>query len=105
MIASSPHRGKEELKSQVRVEILGREYILRTDEDEERVKIISEYINQKIKEVSENLKNISTLNIAILAALNIANDYFEAIKRRDTFKGMVEAKSNHIIELINAQIH
>ena len=92
------------MKSQVRVEILGREYILRTDEDEERVKIISEYINQKIKEVSENIKNISTLNIAILAALNIANDYFEAMQGRKTFQCMIESKSKHMIELINAQI-
>jgi len=92
------------MKNLVRVEILGREYTVKSDEGEERVKNIAEYVNRKIKEVSEGGQTVSTLNLAILAALNIANDYFEAIEDKNTFWRTIEARSGRLIEMINSQI-
>jgi len=92
------------MKNLVRVEILGREYTVKSDEGEERVKNIAEYVNRKIKEVSEGGQTVSTLNQAILAAMNIANDYFEAIEDKKTFCRTIEARSGRLIEMINAQI-
>jgi len=88
----------------VRVQILGREYTVRSDEEEERVRKIAEYVNQKIKEVAEGTKTVSTLNIVILAALNIANDYFKAVESQKNFTQTIEAKSGRLIEMISAQI-
>jgi len=88
----------------VRVQILGREYIIKSDEEEERVGKIAEYVNQRIKELAEGTKTISTLNVVILAALNIANDYFKALESQRKFTQTIEAKSGRLIEMINAQI-
>jgi len=92
------------MKNLVRVEILGREYTVKSDEGEERVKNIAAYVNRKIKEVSEGGQTVSTLNLAILAALNIANDYFEAIEDKKTFWRTIEARSGRLIEMINSRI-
>jgi cell division protein ZapA len=92
------------MKNLVRVEILGREYTVKSDEGEERVRNIAEYVNRKIKEVSEGGQTVSTLNLAILAALNIANDYFEAIEDEKDFFRTIEARSGRLIEMINSQI-
>ena len=92
------------MKNFVRVEILGREYTVKSDEGEERVKNIAKYVNRKIKEVSEGGQTVSTLNLAILAALNIANDYFTAIEDKKTFFQTIEARSGRLIEMINSQI-
>ena len=66
------------MKNLVRVEILGREYVLKSDEEEGRIEKIAAYVNQKIREVSGGPQTVSTLNAAILAALNIADDYFKS---------------------------
>jgi cell division protein ZapA len=84
---------KEGMKSLIRVEILGQEYTVKSDEGEERVKDIAEYVNRKIKEVSERTKTVSTLNLAILAAMNIANDYLEAVEDKNAFTRTIEDKS------------
>jgi len=92
------------MKNLFRVEILGREYTIRSDQGEERVRNIAEYVNQKIKEVSEATKTVSTLNLAILAAMNIANDYFEVLEGQKNLARAIESKSNRLIELIRSKI-
>jgi cell division protein ZapA len=92
------------MKNLIRVEILGREYTVKSDEGEERVKDIAAYVNRKIKEVSESGQTVSTLNLAILAALNIANDYFKAVEGQKNFWQSIEARSGRLIALIDSKI-
>ena len=92
------------MKNLIRVEILGREYTVKSDEREERVKDIAAYVNRKIKEVSESGQTVSTLNLAILAALNIANDYFKAVEGQKDFWQSIEARSGRLIALIDSKI-
>ena len=93
------------MKNLVRVEILGREYNVRSDEGEERVKKIAEYVGQKIKEITEGTKTLSTINVAILAALNIADDYFRALEDQNHFTRTVKNKSVQLIAMIDSKIN
>lgn len=88
----------------VRIEILGREYFIKSNEREERIREIAEYVNRKIKEISEGGKIVSTLNIAILVALNIADDYFRIIEDQEKMKNDVVSKTKQIVHLIDLQI-
>ena len=92
------------MKNLVRVEILGREYVVKSDEGEERVKKIAAYVNLKIKEISESTQTVSTLNAAILAAMNIANDYFQVIEEKKTRRQDYESKAEHLIAMIDDRI-
>ncbi len=96
------------MKNTVRVEILGREYSLRTEEGEERVKRIAQYLNEKLKSLSENTKTLSTLNLAILAAMDIANEYFQILDGQDDLSRKVEKiekKSVRLIAMIDAEMN
>ena len=90
------------MKNVIRLEILGREFTIRSDEGEERVKKIGEYVNRKIQEITNDGKAVSTLNAAILAALNIANEYFELQERQKALTRSVEDKSGLLVELIHS---
>ena len=92
------------MKTSVKVEILGREYSIRSDEEEGRVREIAAYVGQKMQVVAEGTKTVSTLDIAILAAMDIANEYFKASEGKDRLAHMIESKSNQLIELINIQM-
>jgi cell division protein ZapA (FtsZ GTPase activity inhibitor) len=96
------------MKNLVRVEILGREYTIKSDEGEERVKKIAQYVNAKLKKISESAQTFSTHNAAILAALDIANDYFEVLEGRTSLSQKVEKmekQTGRLIEMIDSKIH
>ncbi len=96
------------MKNTVRVEILGREYTLKSEEGEERVKRIAQYLNDKQKMISENTKTLSTLNLAILAAMDIANEYFQILDGQDDLSRKVqkiEQKSGRLIAMIDSKMN
>jgi cell division protein ZapA len=92
------------MKNLVRVEILGLEFVVKSDEKEERVEKIAAYVNQKIREISGGPQTVSTLNAAILAALNIADDYFKVLEEKGSHRQDYEGKAEHLIAMIDARI-
>ncbi len=71
------------MKKPVRVKILDHEYLIRGDEDEDQIKEIAEFVNDKFIEIRDNTENLSEKKTAILAAFNIASEYFHIRKDRD----------------------
>ena len=62
--------------NQLRVNIFGAEYVLKATENQENIVKIAEYVDQKMKEIDRSQEINSHLKIAILAALNIAEELF-----------------------------
>jgi cell division protein ZapA len=71
------------LEKPVRVKILDHDYLIRGDEDEERIQEIAEFVNDKFKEIRDNTEKLSEKKTAILAAFHIASEYFQLQKERD----------------------
>ncbi len=63
--------------NQLRVNIFGAEYVLKATENQDEIKEIAEYVDQKMKEIDRTQAIESNLKIAILAALNIAEELFQ----------------------------
>ena len=71
------------MEKPVRVKILDHEYLIRGDEDEEQIQEIAEFVNDKFKEIRDNTEELSEKKTAILAAFNVASEYFQLKKERD----------------------
>lgn len=63
------------MKNKVTVSIAGQEYTMVAVEDEEYVRKVAGHVDGQIREVMEN-ERLSLANGAVLAALNIADQYF-----------------------------
>ena len=61
----------------VQVEILGRTYTLRGGDDPQSVKDLAAYVDTRMAEMAEQTNTVDTTRIAILAALNIADELFK----------------------------
>ena len=70
------------MEQPVRVRILEHEYLIKSDEDEDRVHEIAKFVNNKLLDIMNNSTGLSERKIAILAAFHIANDYFQLLKER-----------------------
>ena len=81
---------------QVKVSILGREYIITTKEDRARTEQVAEFLNRYCEQVGQRLSSRSSINIITLAALHIANDY---LKIKEEYNKLVKKIENKAIEL------
>lgn len=80
----------------VEVNILEQKIFVKSEDGEEYVKMVVDYLNSKIEEVKKNSKAVSTLNVALLAAMNITDDYFEAKERVVKLEGRARELSKLI---------
>ena len=62
----------------ISVKIHGRTYYLRGDSDGSYLKELASVVDAKMREVAEVTGTADTLKVAILASLNLADDYLKA---------------------------
>ena len=67
----------------MRVNIFGYEYSLISDDDEKYVKKVAQYIDEKMREIDKNQSINSPTRVAVLAALNIADELFQERSYRE----------------------
>ena len=87
-------------KRSIEVEIFGHRYTLKSEFPEEQVKEVAEYVDGKMKEVAQGTKSVDSLHIAILTALNIAQDYLQARGNTEQLVRQIEEKTDHLEEFI-----
>ncbi len=59
------------------VEILGQEYRVKGDSDVERIEMVGRYVDQKMRSLTKGTSLGSSTKVAILTALNIADELYE----------------------------
>lgn len=85
------------MKKTYEVSILGQKFVLKTENDESRVKQVADYVNKIMHEIKQRTAAISTQNIAILGALNITEEMFA---REERSKELVTEWRDRLRELI-----
>jgi len=88
------------VKKVAEIKIFGHKLLVRSDENEEYIRAIEDYLNTKIEEVRENTKAVSSLDLALLAALNITG---EVIKTKEILEKLGR-KSEELATRIDRQL-
>ena len=78
---------KDSANSSVRVEIFDQAYNLRGSDPDYILKL-AEYVDSKMRAVAEQTHTVDTVRLAVLAALNIADEYH--LLKRNHDSGTVE---------------
>ena len=88
----------------VKVEILGQEYLIRSEEDKEQVQKIAAYVSEKLEEMQGQTEGLSPRKTAILVALNIASDYFQLLGERQQIREGLQQRTEVLINHIDRAI-
>lgn len=72
------------VKNKVVVKILGQEYTLISDDSREHMQRISNLVDDKMRELYNSNKKMSTSMVAVLTALNMTDDYLKALDEQQT---------------------
>ncbi len=88
-------------KNSVKVNIYGSEYVIKGDESAEHIRAIAEYVDLKMKEINKSGLIKSPLKVAILAALNIADEQMKsAIEQKKQIESF-DKKTQKLLALID----
>jgi cell division protein ZapA len=89
------------LKKQYHIRVLGEDISVLSDSGDEHVETVVKYVNDKVKEIQNTTKTINTVHVAILAALNIADEYYKVKEIKEDICQQMESRSEKLIHLIN----
>jgi cell division protein ZapA len=90
------------VKKTFEVTLLNQKFNLKSDNNDKYVQRVADYVNKKLFDIQEKTKSVSSLNVALLAALNIADDYF---KIKGVEKDKIIGAKEKIREIISAIDH
>ena len=84
----------------VTVEIYGQSYTLKGGADPDYVQDVAAFVDERMKEVSENSSVASATKVAILAAVNIADELCREQQKRIEALATLEDRSVQIARLL-----
>ncbi|MBU1276478.1 MAG: cell division protein ZapA [Proteobacteria bacterium] len=87
----------------VTVEILGNQYVLRSEAGEERVRQVAGLLNDRLEQVQASSNTSSTLAAVVLAALNITNELLQLRDQQEKLFQEIEAKTEKLLKMIEEQ--
>jgi len=90
------------MDSRVTVKIYGQEFTISGDKSEEEIIKIAEYVDNKMRLISRVAGDAGQGSIGILSAVNIAEEYFEAMNQVEqlrTAKQQMENDSKYYLKM------
>ena len=90
-------RPKDQL---IQVEIYGQRYSLRADDDADsaHVQQIAAHVDKKMREIAEHTPTVDSFKVAVLAAVNIADELFRERLRYKDIDSRVRAQAQQLEE-------
>jgi cell division protein ZapA len=86
----------------VKVRIRNAEYLVQSEDNEQQVQRVADYVNDKLKEIEEGAEGLSEKRTAILAALDIAGDYFLVLREKETLLSSLRQRTQSMIRSIDS---
>jgi len=86
------------------VEIMGREYRIRGAADDAYVREVAGYVDAKLREVSQGTSLPASDRVAILAAMNIADELFQLRRAAHEEMSTIEKKTQNLISLLDEKL-
>jgi len=83
------------------VEIFGTRYTIKAGADPEYVRQLAAYVDEKMRSAAASTsRNLPALKIAVLAALNIADELHKSRKHQQDVEKMVRDKTGDLFDIL-----
>ncbi len=89
------------MKKRFEVRILGQELSVISDSGDEHVASVIQFVTGKVEEAQKAAGSRNALKIAILAALNVADECLRMVEEKEDKRNRLESRTEQLIHLIN----
>ena len=86
------------------VEIYGQRYAIRGEADETYVRRLASLVDGQMRHLAEGMNTTTPSKLAVLTALNLAHQLFEAEKKRAQNEADVERRMTSLMESIEEHV-
>ncbi len=76
----------------IEVEIFGSVYQVRGEKDSEHLQSLAEMVDRKMREIGQHVSTVNTSKIAILAALNLADELVQVRMEQEGERTEIDSK-------------
>ena len=87
--------------SDVRVQIFGSKYRIVSDGDPDHIREVARYIDQKMREVAQSLEIRTHSKIAVLTAVNLADELFQVQEEGRRIDQISREKAEQLADSVN----
>jgi cell division protein ZapA len=84
----------------VKIDIYDQSYNVNADQNEEYLKELAAYVDSKMRAVGEAARTVDSLKVAVLAALNIADELFTLRERQREIEGPIRQRVEKCVTLV-----
>ena len=88
------------MKRSVTVQIAGVKYALKTEEDDRYVKQMAAFVDGKIRDVQKHTRTVDTQAVAVLTALQIAEELFSERRQSGDLRKKIREKSQSLLDVL-----
>ena len=98
---STPRGRSDSSEQTIRVEIYNQTYSIRSDGDNDYILELAEYVDRKMREISSGTLTVDSLKVAILAALHIADEYYQLKHSQAQTDAQLASRSAECSEMLD----
>jgi cell division protein ZapA len=80
----------------VEVEIMGQRFTVASDDGEDHVRKVARYLNEEMRRLSDG-RRVASTQLALLAALNIASEYWKLRESQEDLSQRVDRISQRVL--------
>ena len=88
------------MKRSVTVQIAGVRYALKTEEDDRWVKQVAAFVDAKMRDVQKHTRTVDTQAVAVLTALQIAEELFNERRETGDLRKKIRDKSQSLLDAL-----
>jgi cell division protein ZapA len=88
------------VKRSVTVQIAGNRYSLKTDADERALRALASYVDTKMRDAQKGTRTVDTQTVAVLTALQIAEELFAERREARELRRSIREKSQSLLDTL-----
>jgi len=89
------------LKKKYHINILGQDLLVLSDSGDDHVADVVRHVESKVDQIRSASSNVAALNVAILAALNVADEYIKLVGTNKELCDELGSRTENLISLLD----
>lgn len=84
----------------MKIEIFDQTYNISGEQNQGYMKNLADYVDEKMREVADATRTVDSVKVAVLAALNIADELFTLRERQQEIAGPLRQRVQKCVEMV-----
>jgi len=87
-------------EASMKIEIFDQSYNLQAEDDESYLRELAAFVDEKMRAVAESTRQVDSTRVAVLAALNLADELFTVRQRLKQIEGPLRQRVERCVRLV-----